>query len=225
MTRLHLKAAGILAVGGAVAAATVVVLGHSTHRNHATAPAKSKQGRLAAAAEAAPGNPKVATSDGDAATISAPEAAQMGFEAASIHQRGRFTGASGRAFGLYTGRRSDTSKRCVILASAGSTGAACDSSLFRNGPVSFVETFSGGPAKTQRTDLEIAGIVADNVARLDVVDSLDRVTDINTRGANKSFFFQLEPGELARGVDVNTLIARDATGAAIASFDVSQQAP
>jgi hypothetical protein len=149
----------------------------------------------------------------------------MGFAASSIRERGRFTGASGQSFGLYTGQRSDTSKQCVILAGGGSTGAACDSSLFRNGPVSFVEAFSGGPAKRQRSDFEIAGIVADNVAELDVVDSLNRVTHINTRGTNKSFFFQLKPGELARGGDVNTLIARDATGAAIASFDVSQPGP
>jgi hypothetical protein len=208
MMRTHLlRAAGFLAALGTAATAIVVLFGHVTNGSHASAA------------------PSTGATDGDPAAISAAEAAQMGFTPASVHQRGRFTGASGRAFGLYVGKRSDTGKECVILAGAGGTGAACDATLFTNGPVSFVEAFSGGPAKSNRTDFEIAGVVAADVARLDVVDSLHRVTRINTLGANKSFFFQLNPADLARGVDVDTLVARDAHGTAIASFDVSQQVP
>jgi hypothetical protein len=144
---------------------------------------------------------------------------------ASVHQRGRFVAASGQPFGLYVGTRSDNGRQCLMLVGGGSTAGGCDRTMFPNGPVNFVEAFSGGPAKSKRTDFELAGVVADSVARLDVVDSLGRATKIDTSGANKAFFFELKPGDLARGVDVNTLVARDATGTAIASFDASQQGP
>jgi hypothetical protein len=124
MMRTHLlRAAGFLAALGTAATAIVVLFGHVTNGSHASAA------------------PSTGATDGDPAAISAAEAAQMGFTPASVHQRGRFTGASGRAFGLYVGKRSDTGKECVILAGAGGTGAACDATLFTNGPVSFVEAF------------------------------------------------------------------------------------
>jgi hypothetical protein len=108
-----------------------------------------------------------------------------------------------------------------MLVGGGSVGGGCDTTLFAYGPVDFTEAFSGGPAKSKRTDFEIAGVVADNVTRVDVVDSLNRVTRLDTR-ANKAFFFELKPGDLARGVGVNFLVARDAAGTTIASFDVSE---
>jgi hypothetical protein len=142
---------------------------------------------------------------------------------ASVQQRGRFVAGSGTPFGVYVARRRDTGYHCVILVGGRGTGGACDPTLFSNGPVSFVEAASGGPEKTKRTDFELAGVVADAVARLDVIDSLGRVTTIKTVGPNKAFFFELKPGDLARGVDVTTLVARDTAGMAIASLDVSQR--
>jgi hypothetical protein len=159
---------------------------------------------------------------GEPGTISPGDAARLGFVPTSIHERGRFTAASGKPFGLYVGKRSDTGKQCIILVGGGSTGGACDPTLFTNGPIAFVEAASGGPAKSDRTDFEVAGVVADSVARLDIVDSLDRVTRINTSGANKAFFFELKPSDLARGVGINSLIARDAGGAVLATNDVSE---
>jgi hypothetical protein len=110
-----------------------------------------------------------------------------------------------------------------MLVGGRSTAGGCNPTLFSNGPVDFVEAFSGGPGKSKRTDFEIAGVVANNVERLDIIDSLNRVTRIDTSGANKAFFYEVKPADLARGVGVSTLIARDGGGTAIASFDVSEQ--
>ena len=149
----------------------------------------------------------------------------MGFVPESVHLRGRFTAASGTPFGVYVGRLSDRPLECIMLAGGGGTGGGCDPTLFSQGPIAFVEGASGGPAKSKRTDFEIAGVVADSVARLDVVDSLGRVTRIDTSGASKAFFFELKPQDLARGVGVTTLVARDAGGAVVASEDVSEPGP
>jgi hypothetical protein len=160
----------------------------------------------------------------DPVTISPAEAARMGLIPESVRQRGRFTAASGTPFSVYVGRDSDKNLECIILVGGGGSGGGCDRTLFAYGPIAFVEAASGGPAKTKRTDFELAGVVADSVARLDVVDSLGRVTRIDT-SANKAFFFELKPGDLARGVGATTLVARDASGATITSVDVSEPGP
>ena len=216
MTRRRIfRAAGLLVAGGAVAAAVVALLPHFTHNGHTNA--GSGTGLLASAA-ANRGN---AAPPAEPGTLSASEAASLHLVPASVHQRGRFISAAGKHFGVYVGTRSDNGRQCVMLVGGGGMGAGCDRTLFSNGPVAFLEAFSGGPGKSKRTDFELAGVVADNVSRLDVTDSLGRMTRIDT-SANKGFFFELKPGDLARGVDVNTLVARDAAGTAIASFDVSE---
>jgi hypothetical protein len=148
----------------------------------------------------------------------------MGFVPESVHLRGRFTAESGTPFGVYVGRLSDRNLECIILVGGGGSGGGCDRTLFAYGPIAFVEAASGGPAKSKRTDFELAGVVADSVARLDVVDSLGRVTRIDT-STNKAFFFEVKRGDLARGVGVTTLLARDAGGATITSVDVSEPGP
>jgi hypothetical protein len=196
------------------------MLPHFTHRGHAAA-ARDDARSLASAGANVVARSRHAT--GEPGTISPAEASRLGFVPASVHQRGRFTAASGKPFGVYIATRRDTGYHCVIVVGGQGTGGACDPMLFSNGPVSFVEAASGGPEKAKRTDFELAGVVADAVARLDVVDSLGRVTTIKTVGPNKAFFFELKPSDLARGVDVTTLVARDNTGTAIASFDISQR--
>jgi hypothetical protein len=208
------RAAGLLAAAGAVAAAVVVLLPHFTHSGRATA--RTGGGRLASAASK-PNNPPPA----DAGTLSASEAGALHLVPTSVRQHGRFISAAGKHFGVYVGTRSDNGRQCVMLVGGGGMAAGCDPTIFSRGPVSFVEAFSGGPGKSKRTDFELAGVVAENVARLDVIDSLGRVTRLDT-SASKGFFFELKPGDLVRGVDVSRLVARDAAGTAIASFDVSE---
>lgn len=217
MSRNHVvRAAGLLSAAGAVAAAVVALLPHFIHSRHASA--RTGAGRLAsAAADTSNGSPPPA----DPGTLSASEAATLHLVPASVHRRGRFVASSGKPFGVYVGTRSDNGRQCVMLVGGGGMGAGCDPTMFSNGPVAFLEAFSGGPGKRKRTDFELAGVVADNVARLEVTDSLGRVTRIDT-STNKGFFFELKPGDLARGVDVNTLVARDAVGTTIASFDASE---
>jgi hypothetical protein len=210
------RGTGVLAAAGVVAAAVFMLLPHRAHSSHRTAVAGAA--RLASAAAIGNSAPPPA----DAGTLSPATAADLHLAPGSVHQRGRFTAASGKPFGVYVGTRSDNGRQCIMLVGGGSTAGGCNPTLFSNGPVDFVEAFSGGPAKSKRTDFELAGVVADNVERLDVIDSLNRVTQINTSGANKAFFYEVKPADLARGVGVSTLIARDGAGTAIASFDVSE---
>jgi hypothetical protein len=219
MTRNHFfRAAGLLAAAGALTASVVALLPHFTHSGREGAGTGTAAGRLASAAA---GNPTSAAPPADPGTLSASEEAALHLEPTSVHQRGRFTSAAGKRFGVYVGTRSDNGRQCVMLVGGGGMSAGCDPTMFSNGPVAFVEAFSGGPGKSKRTDFELAGVVADDVARLDVTDSLGRVTRIDT-STSKGFFFELTPGDLKRGVDVSTLVARDAAGAAIASFDASE---
>jgi hypothetical protein len=210
------RAAGVLTAAGVVAAAVFVLLPSRAHTSHRAAVAGAA--RLASAAAADNPVPPPA----DPGTLSPATAAGLNLAPRSVQQRGRFTAASGKSFGVYVGTRSDNGRQCIMLVGGGSTAGGCNPTLFSNGPVDFVEAFSGGPARSERTDFEIAGVVADNVERLDVIDSLNRVTRIDTSGENKAFFYEVKPADLARGVGVNTLVARDDAGTAIASFDVSE---
>jgi hypothetical protein len=224
MTRAHIvRAAGFLAAAGAIAAAVITVVAQFTHGGHTTS--RSEDGRLASAAATANVEAPSSPSAKEPGTITPAEAARAGLVPESVHLRGRFTAASGKPFGVYVGRDSDRGLECIILVGGGGIGEGCDRTMFTNGPVDFIGGASGGPARSKRTDFEIAGVVADSVARLDVVDSLGRVTRIDTSGASKAFFFEVKPQDLARGVGVNTLVARDASGALISSVDVSEPGP
>lgn len=220
MTRLPADRRGTLFVVAAAIAAVAIAAAavHITRSGHAAS--SSGAGHVALADARSDVDPVPSSPPGDPGTISAAEAARL--HLSDLHRRGRFTDTSGRPFGVYVGTRSDRGRHCVVLAGAGGTAGSCDPRLFDNGPVAFVEAYSGGPAKARRTDFEIAGVVADSVARLDVVDSLGRVTRLDTSDPSKAFFFELEPADLARGVGVSKLVARDATGAILASLDVSE---
>jgi hypothetical protein len=213
----------LLAAAGAIAAAVITVVAHFTHGGHATP--RSEDGRLASAAATANVAPPSSPSAKEPGTITPAEAARAGLVPESVHLRGRFTAASGTLFGAYVGRDGEKGLECIILVGGRGIGEACDRTMFTNGPVDFIEAAPGGPAKSKRTDFELAGVVADSVARLDVVDSLNRITRIDTSGASKAFFFELKPQDLARGVGVYTLVARDASGATITSIDVSEPGP
>ena len=80
-----------------------------------------------------------------------------------------------------------------------------------SGPVVWVEGFEGGPAPAARTSEYVAGLAAESVKRIDVVQS-DGVSRSASLSAGNAFLFELDPADLARGVYVDHLEARGQNG-------------
>jgi hypothetical protein len=137
----------------------------------------------------------------------------FGPDPASFAARGRFAARAGGSYAVGQARLADPAGECVaVVGPGGDAGTACsEPRLFSSGPVVWVEGFEGGPAPAARTSEYVAGLAADSVKRIDLVQS-DGVSRSTSLSAGNAFFVELDPVDLARGVYVDHLEARGQNG-------------
>jgi hypothetical protein len=127
----------------------------------------------------------------------------------------RFVSASGTNRGLYVTKTEDGSMICIWDTNLfnGRKGGGCNPSadFFAGRAFAMSLAYDGGPDVAGVTDARIVGVVTDEVARLDVVNS----SGTNRRvaiTADRGFAYVVPPGELKRGVGPEAVIAYDRDG-------------
>ena len=152
--------------------------------------------------------------------------AQGHVDQASLRQRGTFGALRGGNFSVYEGellRGSSLSgpgevdpvgvprKKCVILRGHGFATLACAHDPFLTSTLLFVESSSGGPEGRDRTEFQIAGLAAPQVARILAVDSTGRTRDVRISPGH-AFFVELSATELQDGITIRSFRALGASG-------------
>lgn len=126
------------------------------------------------------------------------------------HLRATFRSRRGDAFRVFAAEAADTGDTCVVSVGRGFGARACTARPFERSRALFVESASGGPAGPQRTDFEVSGLLAPDVARATVVDTGGHAWPVQLQGG--AFFFELPRAQLARGVDALQLRLYDEAG-------------
>jgi hypothetical protein len=106
-------------------------------------------------------------------------------------------------------------KSCVEVRSERATGFTCARKpLFRETNLLFLESFVGGPSRTDRTEYVVAGIASARVHEITVVMSDGSVApaQLSTRGA---FLFELSRSQLVVGTTATHLRAYSADGSLV----------
>jgi hypothetical protein len=130
-------------------------------------------------------------------------------------RRGVFTTDSGTTLEVFEGERSrlfdgggpvaTTVRRCVSAVSAGFNAMACSPvPLFADSDVLFVESWSGGPVTSDRSDYMLAGIASPRVARIEAVTSDDAVV-AGRLSKDRAFVVELPDEDVRGGVMLTTL--------------------
>ena len=156
------------------------------------------------------------------ASARAEARAAFGVDMRSFRARGRFPARAGGAYAIGQAPIAKPAGECISVGGpGGDTGSACsEPQLFSQGPVIWVEGFEGGPTPTMRSSEYIAGIASDAVKRIDVIRS-DGVSSPANLSADNAFFFELDPADLARGVYLDHLEARGASGRLVQRIEVN----
>lgn len=144
-----------------------------------------------------------------AATASVPvEFAPPGARSETARRlRAVFTSERGETYRVFETRRT-SGETCVVSSGGGFSTSACSAAPFAGSRALFVESASGGPAATARTEFQVTGLLDVDVTRAQVVDSRGRVWPVKVESG--AFFFELPRAALGAGVGAVALRLFDA---------------
>ncbi len=157
-----------------------------------------------------------------AASARAEALAAFGPDMRAFNARGRFAARAGGTYAIGQAPIGEPAGECLsVVGPGGDTGSACsEPRLFSRGPVIWLEGFEGGPTPTTRSSEYVAGIAIEAVKRVDVIRS-DGASSPASLSEDNAFFFELDPADLARGVYLDHLEARGASGRLVKRIEMN----
>lgn len=109
-------------------------------------------------------------------------------------------------------------KSCAVVSGPGFTAATCRHDLFSDSNLLFMELGAGGPAKSDRTALRIAGLASPRVATIQAVDSTGATRTAQVKDG--AFLVELPPDAVAAGIEISSIAAFSASGDLLESVNL-----
>jgi hypothetical protein len=113
-----------------------------------------------------------------------------------------------------------TPKTCAVVNGADYLAVTCRRNPFTDSNLLFLISGAGGPAKRERTEVQVAGIASSRVARVEAVDSQGAVHAVQLDGG--AFFFEFSREAISNSVQIVTLKAYGPRGEAVELVSLPQ---